>query len=923
MKTKSEALIKAIADGTAGKPGIDIYIYSEYSTSEGGTIAEHLVDKDIWADGFKIEKATSSDNSFDVGGAIVGKLTFVVNRAYTHDDYTQSLNYYGKKCRVVLTYDVDGTQYPVEMGYFNIVDIQYNTQTTTFTAYDDLYLFDKPYTNSKLTFPATLQEIVADACSCCNVKWDGKAFTHDDYVINSKPDKVTFREMLAYIGQITCHFARMTADGFLEFAWYKNTDDNKWNQKSSYSRDAAMQQVTITGTRLIYKTENKDAADMETEVRSGTNGYMITIQNNPLIDLCGTSPQLICDNLLADLKKTPAFLPGKMDIPANPLIDCGDIIGYWSESKQAYLYDTLVTGISYSPSEKTEIRCGGDSSTRISSTQYDVSTKNDLYTYDLLKANRAYEKSEREKAIADLTEKISNSSGLFTTKQTDSSGATIYYMHDLPELAESKIIWKMTSEAVAVSTDGGKTYNAGITINGDVLARILNATGINADWIRTGTISASIINGGILKVGGKNNDYGRIYIYDANGTLTGYIQNNSIVLSDTNNSHAMLSHFSDDVTGYSASFWSGGNWIKYDDKVSYKYDVDYSYKGIRIDVSRKKTDRGFEKTTNSVIRLGCSGNVDPRFLMQLDGKQIVNIEKTYPSTNDPEYTFEIGNNAVLRVDGKSFFSGDMNPQNVYVKKSLHCVGESHCEKKLTASRSVVINDLYQDEDYFVINNSDHNEGDGNYLLKVTNSTSPTNSNILYNNCRLRQHGSAYFDSVSEFEGKADFNTLVAQSITSNTLKVSYTKSRVADTADYGNRQLYCYETPTPYFGDIGEGEIADDGSCYVFIDPIFSETITTAQYQVFLQAYGKGELYVKERKGNYFVVAGTPHLQFGWEIKAKQKGFDQLRIKKDVGDDEIKPEKANFGDLAEAHLASITNSYKNAQPADTTAKTAN
>ena len=48
----------------------------------------------------------------------------------------------------------------------------------------------------------------------------------------------------------------------------------------------------------------------------------------------------------------------------------------------------------------------------------------------------------------------------------------------------------MTAEAWAVSTDGGQHWNGGMTVDGDVIARILNATGVNADWINTGTIKA-------------------------------------------------------------------------------------------------------------------------------------------------------------------------------------------------------------------------------------------------------------------------------------------------------------------------------------------------------------------------------------------------------------------------------------------------
>ena len=107
---------------------------------------------------------------------------------------------------------------------------------------------------------------------------------------------------------------------------------------------------------------------------------------------------------------------------------------------------------------------------------------------------------------------------------------------------------------------------------------------------------------------------------------------------------------------------------------------------------------------------------------------------------------------------------------------------------------------------------------------------------------------------------------------------SGSKSRLVDTADYGQRLLYCYETPSPLFGDVGEGVIANDGMTYVFIDSILSETIATAQYQVFLQAYGSGTCFIKERRSAYFIVEGTPGLQFGWELKAKQSDFSQTRL---------------------------------------------
>jgi phage minor structural protein len=111
------------------------------------------------------------------------------------------------------------------------------------------------------------------------------------------------------------------------------------------------------------------------------------------------------------------------------------------------------------------------------------------------------------------------------------------------------------------------------------------------------------------------------------------------------------------------------------------------------------------------------------------------------------------------------------------------------------------------------------------------------------------------------------------------LSVTGTKNRLVDTDSYGDRLLYCYETPSPMFGDVGSGKIGDDGLCYVEIDDVFSETARTdIAYQVFLQACGQGELYVSDKTPTHFVVCGTPGLAFDWELKAKQSGYEHLRL---------------------------------------------
>lgn len=106
------------------------------------------------------------------------------------------------------------------------------------------------------------------------------------------------------------------------------------------------------------------------------------------------------------------------------------------------------------------------------------------------------------------------------------------------------------------------------------------------------------------------------------------------------------------------------------------------------------------------------------------------------------------------------------------------------------------------------------------------------------------------------------------------------KARIPDTKNYGTKTLYCYETTSPFFGDVGEGKTDENGQCMIFIDDVLAETINTdtCEYQVFLSPYGQGTLYVSERTAAYFMVIGEPDMAFAWEFKARQLGYEYERL---------------------------------------------
>ena len=86
-------------------------------------------------------------------------------------------------------------------------------------------------------------------------------------------------------------------------------------------------------------------------------------------------------------------------------------------------------------------------------------------------------KSESEK----LSELMANALGVYRTIQSSEDGSEVYYLHDAPNMADSTVIWEFNAGAFAVSTDGGQTWNSGVTADGSIVTKIIETTKIVSD----------------------------------------------------------------------------------------------------------------------------------------------------------------------------------------------------------------------------------------------------------------------------------------------------------------------------------------------------------------------------------------------------------------------------------------------------------
>ena len=474
MINASTEFKNALAEGRQ-----DFEYYADITLSSGKQI--NLTNKNLWSGGVKFTDAVSSDNAFDIGDAIINSASLVINNisgkfdTYTFEDAV-----------VQLRIGIPGVSDSIQRGLYDVDEAKYNGSLITLNLYDHMHRFDKPYSLSGLAYPATIQQVLYNACSVCGVTL-GTIFTGADTSIPSRPsDKnLTFRELISYIAQYLGGYARISSKGELEIKSFpmdrisainSGTVEGNYDESFSsvYSHDFWISPIVITGIHVEI-----DAGNNKTDVYSaGKDGYILTVSKNPLITK--DNAQTMADTLYKRLCGF-SFWHGNAKVMTNPLTEAGDTVVVYDRNKKAY--GLLASSLTFASKSALVIRSAAETPTRQSAIRNSQLAK----TATELEEKILREQSARETQLESLSTALAEKSGLYETDETTSSG-TVYYMHDRPTLADSKVVWKLTSDAVGVSTDGGKTWNAGLQVNGDLIVKILSATGINADWLVAGII---------------------------------------------------------------------------------------------------------------------------------------------------------------------------------------------------------------------------------------------------------------------------------------------------------------------------------------------------------------------------------------------------------------------------------------------------
>ena len=369
-------------------------LYADITLSDGTEL--NLDNSDFWQGGFSIEDSVSASDTFTVGGAVINKLSLVINNIY--EEFSE-YDFSGAEIEVKVGLKLpDGTTESFRKGLFIVDETKYNGSLITLTCLDNMSKFDRPYSESVLSYPATLMQIVQDACQICDVTLQSYSFPHDDFIVQNRPsdEATTFREVISWVAQIACCFARCDTLGRLEIKWYNtaaieaedgldggifdsanpyasgDTADggtfNPWtdgdeydggtfeNQNyhhifSNYSIDIATDDVVITGVKVTVPVESEESSNDFISYLSGSNGYVIGIEGNDLIQ--GEAGETVAGwlgTMLIGLR----FRSGQVSHSSDPTIEAGDVAFLTTRNGSSYPFLASYTKFGNGGSQSTE-----------------------------------------------------------------------------------------------------------------------------------------------------------------------------------------------------------------------------------------------------------------------------------------------------------------------------------------------------------------------------------------------------------------------------------------------------------------------------------------------------------------------------------------------------------------------------------------
>lgn len=492
---------------------------------------------------FKLTGNTITDSASTQAlplGVVVGR---TIKLSITNNDGRfNEVSFFKAKIRITLSFQLSASVESIDFGTFTVITPEEFGDSITIYAVDDSYLLDSPY-YSNYVFPQTASFVFREICSLCNILYESASFRNNDFIIENRPeDGITFRQMVGYIAMLAGGNARFNRFGRLEILTYEfpefyysdrdydggnftdwasgdnldggnftgNAGDdadgggfNPWDAGSTTTGNVIVgndthlldkwinlkmfsEDIVVTGLKTTKTIIDANENEKEVPVMYGSDGYVVTI-DNPLIAGKEEAALILIGDVLIGAK-IRNFEGDYIAYPLAEFMDKAVIV-----DRKGTAAATVLTDINFNFFGITTLKNSAAPPVRQSGQYSNSGAQAIIKVKELIKK----EQTQRELSVKVLSEALDNSSGLFSTEETQADGSIVTYLHDKPLLSDSQTVIKRTAEAIGISNDGGVNYEFGLFFSGQAVLDVLDAEGINADWIRSGDILVTDPDGNV------------------------------------------------------------------------------------------------------------------------------------------------------------------------------------------------------------------------------------------------------------------------------------------------------------------------------------------------------------------------------------------------------------------------------------------
>lgn len=437
-------------------------------TLSGTEQTRAITEADILSGGLTVDRYCISSDKLEIGSAIASELTLKLNN---NDGRFDSFVFEGAELfvRIGAINEEDGLPRFIPIGYFIVDGAPRKLATISLTALDRMVLFDKDY-DSMLSYPATIAEILTDACDNCNVEISTttSSLLNWNYVVNTKPDTdgLTYRQIIQWIAEITCTCAYIDWDGRLRLEWYQNTEEQIL-LADRYSSDIDENSITLDGFEVELD---------ETIYHYGENTYYLKSVNNGLIQ---QSPDTISTSVGSILEGFN-YTPYECSTRAMPYLYPLDKIKV--QKKDGNFVDSIVTHVNFTMQGKQTVAGKGVTGVEAARASANPLTQREQTIINVIKDKINESLGDREQTVISFNEIMANALGLYYTQVSKSDGSIQWYLHDDRNLETSRVIYTINAGGFAWTDsgwqDGNPIWEYGATKNGNAIFRTVSAYGV-------------------------------------------------------------------------------------------------------------------------------------------------------------------------------------------------------------------------------------------------------------------------------------------------------------------------------------------------------------------------------------------------------------------------------------------------------------